>query len=75
MVCTATNRLSLTDMRPPCSALASMGSTGGRVKWRRVSQASRARTTPPATGTRASAGRERLGCWLSRSPYGSRNSQ
>ncbi len=60
-------RLSRTDMRPPCSALASMGSTGGRVNSRRDRAASTAMSTPPTTGTSASQGEARLTCPLSRS--------
>src|SRR6185503_18730627 len=55
-------------------ALASIGSTGGRVRKRRASTTVMARSAPPTRGTSASQGEARANCALRRSAAGRWNS-
>ena len=52
IVCTMTITLSLSDMRPPYSALASIGSTARRCRHMATSKPSNPKARPPKQGTR-----------------------
>jgi hypothetical protein len=56
MVCAATIRLSRTDMRPPRSAFASIGSTGRSGRQRASSTNDKPSARPPTAGTSARSG-------------------
>jgi hypothetical protein len=51
IVATSRRRLSVKDMRPPCKALASMGSTTSFERKRRTTSAETPSTRPPISGT------------------------
>ncbi len=50
-VCAATMMLPISDMRPPCSAFASMGSTSRSGRQRAISSRPTPKASPPASGT------------------------
>ena len=52
MVCSITTTLSVSDMRPPYSALASIGSTARRWRYSATASPNKPRKRPPNVGTR-----------------------
>ena len=52
MVCAATIMLPMSDMRPPCSALASIGSTSRSGRHRAITSLAIPNMMPPESGTR-----------------------